>query len=78
MEDETLKKRIIKLAKSAAKAIDIEFATIDIAHISDSNELKVLEINSTVCLDKFKNQLKDGREISKNIYKKAIIKMFEN
>lgn len=77
VEDEILKERIMNLAKQAANAIDIDFATIDIAHIADSDELKVLEINSTVCLDKFKDQVQGGMEIVKNIYKKAINKMFE-
>lgn len=74
--DKDLKERLEKIAIEAAKSIDINFASIDIAHLNN-DELKVLEINASVCLSKFKDQVEDGRKIAKDIYTKAINKMFE-
>lgn len=75
VNDDCFKNRLEILAKEAAKAVNINFATIDIAH-TENDELKVLEINASVCLTKFKELVENGREISKNIYTKAIKRMF--
>ena len=75
--DDINKKNIIeKIALSAAKAINIKFSTVDIIE-TKSGEFKVIEINATVCMNKFTEKYENGYEISKNIYKKAILKMFE-
>ena len=36
-----------------------------------------MEINSSVCMNKFSKIVLNGYDISKNIYEKAINKMFE-
>lgn len=66
-----------KLAINAANAIDINFATVDIA-LTCQNELMVMEINSNVCMNKFAENVPNGYEIAKSIYSKAIDKMFLN
>ena len=59
------------------KAMNITFASIDIALTSDKKVL-VMEVNGSVCMNKFSEMIPNGYEIAKDIYKKAIIKMFEN
>ena len=61
----------IDLAKRAAKAINIRFATVDIAQ-THNQELRIMEINSSVSMTKFSTYFPDGYNIAKNIYAKAI------
>ena len=68
---------IIDLATRAGNAVNIKFASIDIA-LTSSDELYVVEINNTVCLTKFSSMVPDGYNIAKRIYKKAIDCMFED
>ena len=65
------------ISTMAGKAIDINFATVDIA-LTNKKELMVMEINASVCMDKFAEQAENGYAIAKDIYSKAIDKMFEN
>lgn len=74
--DGNKKDKIYQIAKDAAKAIGIRFASVDIAELS-TGELLVMEINSSVCMDKFSKIVEDGYQIEKNIFSKAIDKMFE-
>lgn len=76
IDDDKLRDKIEKLAVDAAKAIGITFATIDIIHTTQ-NELLVMEINSSVCMDKFSKLYPDGYNIAKNVFTKAILKMFQ-
>lgn len=69
-------KEIKEIALSAGKAMNINFASIDIALTSDE-KIFVMEVNGSVCMNKFSEVIPNGYEISKNIYKKAIQKMFE-
>lgn len=71
-----LKNKIEKLALDSAKAIGITFATVDIVHTTQ-NELLVMEINSSVCMDKFSEKYENGYMIAKDVFKKAISKMFQ-
>lgn len=75
LNDIELKKKISDLAKRAASAMNINFASIDIIQ-TNKNELYVLEVNSGICMRHFIENLNDGYEISKKIYSKAIDKMF--
>lgn len=70
------KLEIEKIALMAAKAINIRFASIDIVE-NTNNEFKVMEINATVCMNKFSENFENGYEISKEIYRKALEKCFE-
>lgn len=68
--------RIKSLALQAGKAMNINFATIDIIQTTD-DELFVLEINSGVCSTIFTESISNGYDIMKNIYRKALEKLFE-
>ena len=63
------------LASAAGKALGLRFATIDI--LEDKDGPKVLEINRGVCADVFAKSVEGGREIAKDIYQKAIQKLFD-
>ena len=71
-----LKSQIIDLALNVCKNTNIRFASIDIIETS-SHELLIMEANSGVTINKFIHQHKDGYEIAYNVYKNAIVKMFE-
>lgn len=73
--DLTLYKELIPLAISAAKAINIRFATVDILVDRHGNK-QILEINAGVAMDQFIIKYPKGREIAASIYEKALIAMF--
>ena len=68
---------IKEVALKSAKAINIKFASIDIA-LTSRKEVLVMEINASVCMNIFIELIPDGYKIAKSIYSKAINKMFEN
>jgi len=72
-----LRELLANLAMKAAKCIDINFATIDIATI-ENNELLVMEINSGVQAQHLLKQLPHRRNTIKNIYADAITSMFRD
>lgn len=74
--DLNLKVMLEKIALDSAKAINIKFASVDIVE-TENKELKVMEINATVCMNKFSKIFDNGYEIAKDIYRKALIKCFE-
>ena len=74
--DNNLKNEISKLALNVSKKVGITFASIDIIE-TNNHELLVMEINSGVTIDKVTKYIKNGRNIAKEIYKEALIKMFE-
>jgi len=76
IEDLNKKEKIEEIAKNASKAINIRFASVDIIE-NENCELKVMEINATVCMNKFTEKFENGYEIAKEIYRKAMKKMFE-
>lgn len=76
LTDLNLKFRLEKVALDASKAINIRFASVDIVE-TEEGELKVMEINATVCMTKFIKTFENGYNIAKDIYKKALIKCFE-
>lgn len=67
---------IKSIAIKAGQAININFASIDIAK-THSGKILVMEINGSVCMNRFSEIIPNGYDISKNIYKKAVEKMFE-
>ena len=69
------KNALLDLAKRITDKIDIGFATIDIVEL-ETGEFLVMEINSGVGMSHFRQIAKNGREISKELYKKAVKKMF--
>lgn len=74
VEDENLKQELTKFALQVMKAIHMRFASVDI--INTNEGLLLLEVNSGVYMDSFISQTKNGREIAKQIYSKAIEKIF--
>jgi len=74
--DLLLKDKLSKLALDVSNKVGITFASIDIIELYDGS-LKVLEANSGVTINKCTNFLPNGYQIAKDIYKEAIIYMFE-
>ena len=68
---------IKNIALKTGKALNISFASIDIC-LTNNDEILVMEVNSNVCMAKFTQKIPNGYNIVKNIYSKAIDKMFEN
>lgn len=75
LDDTILEKEIHEIVKEAAHYLNIRFATVDILHTINKG-LKILEVNSGICMEKFIDQIDSGYQIAKNIYSKAIDKMF--
>ena len=67
---------IIDLAIKTGKTLDITFASIDVC-LTKNKEILIMEVNSNVCMSKFTKKISNGYEIVKEIYSKAIDKMFE-
>ncbi len=74
VEDANLKQSLVKFALQIMKIINIRFASVDI--IDTQEGLMLLEVNSGVCMNSFMLQVENGKEIAKQIYSKAIDKMF--
>ncbi len=62
--------KLTEFATSAAKALDIRFASIDI--IDDGKGLKILEINSGIMMENFAQSSKENYALAKRIYDRAI------
>ena len=76
LEKGELYTKIESLAKKAGKASNVRFATIDVIDTEEKG-LMILEINSGIGSTIFTEKIKDGKNIIKRIYSKAIDKMFE-
>lgn len=68
---------IKNMAEKAGKALDLNYATVDIV-VTKKQEVLVMEVNSNVCISKFCQLVPNGFEIGKKIYAKVIDKFFEN
>lgn len=68
--------KVKEIAKEAGDALNIKFASIDVV-VTENKEVLVMEINGSVCMNKFAEIIPNGYEIAKSIYSKAIDKMFE-
>lgn len=76
LEKGELYEQIEQLAIRAGKAMNINFATIDIIETTDGN-LYVLEINSGIGATIFVESVDGGIEIIKDIYRQAVKKLFQ-
>lgn len=74
VENKNLYKKLENLALQITNSLNARFVSVDI--INCQNNLYLLEINSRVCINKVCHFIKDDNLI-KNIYKEAILKMFE-
>lgn len=70
IEDELLKEKLTTLAIKASKAVNINFASVDIVESQD--ELFVMEINSGVMTENFAQESELNYNIAKTIYRNAI------
>lgn len=68
--------KVKEVAKKAGDALNIKFASVDVV-VTENKEVLVMEINGSVCMNKFAEIIPNGYEIAKSIYSKAIDKMFE-
>ena len=68
--------KVKEIAKKAGDALNIKFASVDVV-VTENKEILVMEINGSVCMNKFTEIIPNGYEIAKSIYSKAIDKMFE-
>lgn len=70
------KDKIRELSLNIAKDINLKFGSIDIIETTN-HELFIMEANSGVMMSNIMKQQEKGIDLAYNIYKKAIIKMFE-
>ncbi len=75
-ESDEYVKQIKEIAVKAGNALNIKFASVDVV-VTEKKEILVMEINGSVCMNKFSEIIPNGYEIAKSIYSKAIDKMFE-
>lgn len=75
-ETDQFVKDVRSIAKKAGDALNIKFASVDVV-VTEKNEILVMEINGSVCMNKFAEIIPNGYEIAKTIYSRAIDKMFE-
>lgn len=71
-----LKEKLSRLALEVAKKVGITFASIDIIETED-NRLLIMEANSGVTINKVTKYIPNGKNIAKEIYKEAILKLFK-
>ena len=64
------------IAKKAGDALNLKFASVDVV-VTEKDEVLVMEINGSVCMNKFAEIIPNGYNIAKSIYSQAIDKMFE-
>ena len=73
--DKELYEKLSKFAIQVCNSINAKFVSVDI--INSNNNFYLMEVNSGVCINKVCNFIDKDLKIAKNIYKKAIISMFE-
>ncbi len=76
VENDLLKEKLCNLAKNISKKIDLRFGSIDIIE-TINGELFVMEANSGIMFDNYINLVENGYIKAKEIYKEAILKMFD-
>jgi hypothetical protein len=73
IKGETLKASLSEVAVSCMKALNLNFVSVDI--IQSNDELSVMEINSGVMMESYSSQGEKEYEKTKEIYKRAIMRM---
>lgn len=74
--DPEILEKVEELAVRAAEAVDMNFASVDV--IDTEEGLRVLEINAGVMMEHFAGQDEESYETAKAIYRKALLKSFED
>ncbi len=72
--DEDLITKLSNLAKKVTKLLNLRFCSVDI--FSTNNDLKVLEVNSTVSMEIFSKSSDENYKITKKIFSTALDKCF--
>lgn len=75
IEDKSVKKKLLDILEQLTKTINLGFCSVDIIETVD-HEFLIMELNSSVSLQKYSKCTENGREITKNIYKNAIEALF--
>jgi Glutathione synthase/Ribosomal protein S6 modification enzyme (glutaminyl transferase) len=75
VSDRKMIEKLSTLALKTANVLNVRFAAIDI--IETKEEIKILEVNSGIMMEHYSKINDETYEIAKDIYKEAIIKMFE-
>lgn len=75
INDKELIKKLSDYAIDASHKLNLKFVSIDIVNIN--NKLKLMEVNSGVCINKACNFIDKDYKITKEIYRDAIKKMFQ-
>ena len=73
--DPEILRKVEEIAVRAAEALDIAFASVDV--IDTPEGLKVLEVNAGVMMEHFAGQDEATYELAKSVYRKALVKAFE-
>ena len=74
--DPEILERVEEIAVRAAEALDITFASVDIVETPEG--LRVLEVNAGVMMEHFAGQNEETYGIAKSVYRKALIRSFED
>ena len=75
IKDDKILKKLIIIALSTAKYLNLNFASIDII-CDNNNNYKILEINSGVMMENFSRSSSENYQLSKKIYTSAIESYF--
>ena len=75
VKDLELVENLSKIAVEATTKLNLGFVSVDIVELED-HSLKVLEINSGV-ITNISDYFEDGETIAKELYRKAVLSMFE-
>lgn len=76
IEDESLKEKLLNIAKKIASLLPIGFCSIDIIE-TEKKELLVMELNSGVMMKNYIEFCPNGYNIAKKVYEEAILDMFK-
>ena len=75
--DPEFEQQIVRLAQRAAKTLNLRFTSVDVIQTRDK-ALKIIEVNAGVMIDHYIDQHPDERDKVKDIYRRAVRKMFAN
>lgn len=73
--DKKLEKKIQRIASEVMNYLSLRFASVDIIEL-ENGELLVLEVNSGVMMENYA-QIMNAEDTCREIYRKAILKMFD-
>ncbi len=68
------RQKIVKLARETCSAIGMQFAAVDV--IETKGELRVIEVNSGICLEHLSQFSDEGRTLAFNVYASAVDSIF--